>query len=404
MSADQQPACIVLGLETQIGLGIVRELGRLGVPVIGIAQSSTAIGLRSRYLSRGLVVEEPRSDALIACLQALGDEYGDLCLLAVSEINLGWLMEQRLRLGRVRPVLPSREAIQIVSDKTKTLALACSLGITIPNTIELTSVDHLESVVGTLNYPVILKWKDPAAVMPLLSAAKLPFHKIEYAPGAQELRLIGKRYAPIGRWPLIQQYCPGFGLGQFFFMHQGKALRRFQHVRIAEWPPEGGFSSVCDSVSLDEHIALQNQSIELLRAIGWEGLAMVEYRFDPQTGRAVLMEINGRFWGSFPLAVHCKAGFAYLAYCVQGAGRIPALDKPLIHFRCRMVATEIKRLFRIIFRPEKIPDPSFNRDTIREIRRFVTDFFRPNVKYYVWDADDPRPFLTDIVNMFRRKY
>lgn len=62
----------------------------------------------------------------------------------------------------------------------------------------------------------------------------------------------------------------------------------------------GGFSSVCDALPLSEHQALQAQSVALLRAIGWEGVAMVEYRFDPATGTAVLMEINGRFWGSYP--------------------------------------------------------------------------------------------------------
>ncbi len=51
-------------------------------------------------------------------------------------------------------------------------------------------------------------------------------------------------------------------------MRNGEVLRRFQHTRIAEWPPEGGFSSVCDSVPLSEHRELQERSIALLRAIG----------------------------------------------------------------------------------------------------------------------------------------
>ena len=57
--------CVVLGLETQIGLSVVRELGRAGVPVIGVAQQANAIGLRSRYLTQGITVEQPRSPALI---------------------------------------------------------------------------------------------------------------------------------------------------------------------------------------------------------------------------------------------------------------------------------------------------------------------------------------------------
>lgn len=403
MSADQLPPCIVLGLETQIGLGIVRELGRAGIPVIGIAQSKSAIGLHSRYLSRSIVINEPRSDALIACLVALGEEYGAISLLAVSEVNLNWLMTQQSRLGLVRPILPKPEALSLVLDKQKTLTVARSLGIITPETHEPSTLSHLEALLETLKYPVVLKWKDPAEVLHLLSANGLPFHKAEYANNAEELWAIGQRYEAIGKWPLIQEYCPGYGLGQFFFIHNGTAIRRFQHLRVAEWPPEGGFSSVCDSLPLSEHLELQDQSISLLRAIGWEGVAMVEYRFDPKTSRAVLMEINGRFWGSYPLAVHCHAKFALLAYYTQGLGMNIELSPPLSNIRCRMFSTEIKRLFRIILSPRKIRDPFFHREPISEVIRFINNYLKPHVKYYIWDFDDPAPFFYDVLNIFRKR-
>lgn len=395
--------CIVLGLETQIGLGIVRELGRAGIPVIGIAQSPFAIGLKSRYLKRGIVIDQPRSDVLLKLLRSLGEEYREATLITVSEANLNWLLENRSKLGRVRPVLPQPEAIATVLDKQKTLAIAKSVGIQVPRTVEANSLESFQTQVAQLKLPVVLKWKDPNAIGPLLSAYKIPMLKAEYALSAEELLAIGKRYEPVGQWPLIQEYCPGIGLGQFFYMHEGKALRRFQHVRVAEWPPEGGFSSVCDSLPLSEHTELQRHSIELLRAIGWEGVAMVEYRFDPRTQRAVLMEINGRFWGSFPLAVHAKAAFALLAHSVQGLGTIPTLSQAESRIRCRMVGTEVKRLYRIIFQPGKIRDPFFKLEPWRESLRFVMDFFSPRVRYYLWAADDPAPFFIDLVNMISRR-
>lgn len=395
--------CVVLGLETQIGLGIVRELGRSGIPVIGIAQSESAIGLKSRYLIRGIVVDQPRSDELLQCLQRLGEEYCEASLIAVSETNLNWLLSNRSRLGRLRPVLPRLEALEIVLDKQKTLTIAKEIGIQVPLSAEPQSIDDFDALAEKFSYPVVLKWKDPNSIGPLLSQYKIPMLKAEYAQNAVELRTIGQRYAKIGKWPLVQEYCAGTGLGQFFYMHNGKALRRFQHLRIAEWPPEGGFSSVCDSIPVTEHTELQEQSIALLRAIGWEGVAMVEYRFDSLSKRAVLMEINGRFWGSFPLAVQCGAGFALLAHYIQGQGKVPNLGELSNQRRCRMVGTEVKRLFRILLQPSKIRDPYFEKNPIHEISRFVIDFFKPNVCYYLWSADDPGPFFKDLHNMvFRR--
>jgi predicted ATP-grasp superfamily ATP-dependent carboligase len=142
--------------------------------------------------------------------------------------------------------------------------------------------------------------------------------------------------------------------------------------------------------------------VALLKAIGWEGCAMVEYRLDDRTGEAALMEINGRFWGSFPLAVHAGAGFASLAYHLQGVGKHPALLPLNESLRCRMVATELKRLVRIVLQPGKIRDPFFRIRPGHELWRFVRDFFRPQTRYYLWDRNDPGPLLADLRNYLLR--
>lgn len=397
------PPCIVLGLETQIALGVVRELGRAGVPVIGIAQSRHALGLRSRYLTRRIVNERPRSEAMLEQIRTLGEEFGEIPLLTVSEVNLNWLLNNKHSLGKVKAILPSADALSVVLDKRKTLTVAESVGIAVPRTVEPESLEAILGMAETLSFPVVLKWTEPNAIAPLLAANGISLIKAEYALDAKQLIAIGKRYKSLGKWPLIQEYCPGTGLGQFFFMHEGQALRRFQHIRIAEWPPEGGFSSVCESLPLTAHAELQEKSVNLLRAIGWEGVAMVEYRFDPKTGKAVLMEINGRFWGSFPLAVQCGAGFALLSYFVNGLDKNVELAEVRTGVRCRMIVTEIKRLIRIVIQPRKISDPFFKPEPVRELKQFWNNFSHTGVGYYVWSPDDPAPFWADLINMVRRR-
>lgn len=130
---------------------------------------------------------------------------------------------------------------------------------------------------------------------------------------------------------------------------------------------------------------------------------MVEYRHDPATGRTALMEINGRFWGSLPLACWCGAGFALLTYAVLGNGELPDLPPPRTDLRCRVMGVELKRLARILFRPGAIRDRRFPIRPVREIADFIGDTLRPNVRYYVFAADDPLPFLRDIVNAVVRR-
>lgn len=237
--ASSLPPCIVLGLETQIGLGVIRELGRAGVPVIGIAHEPDAIGLASRYLFRKMVVQPPRSAELIAAIRALGEEFGPCCLLAVSEANLSWLALHRDAFGQIRPAVPAAEKLAIVLDKQRTLQAAREVGITVPETVQPESIDQVSAVAATFRFPAVLKWKDPNAVARKLGALGLDLVKAEYVYSAEQFLAAARRYEPVDEWPMVQSYCPGIGLGQFFYMHRGEAVRRFQHQRVAEWPPEG---------------------------------------------------------------------------------------------------------------------------------------------------------------------
>lgn len=398
LEKHERPPCYLLGIETQIGLSLIRELGAAGVPVIGIATSADAIGLQSRFLARGEILHQPRTDAGLDELRALGERHGPGYLLTVSEANTAWLIANRHRLGTITALLPPEEAFAIVLDKERTLAAAAAVGIEVPGSISPTTWAEVEEVARSFRFPAVLKWADPNAIGPALRAAGLEVLKAEYAYNADDFLRLAERYRSFGRWPLMQEYCAGVGLGQFFFMHKGEAVRRFQHLRVAEWPPEGGFSSVCDAVPLTRFTELQEKSIGLLQYIGWEGVAMVEYRYDPETGRAVLMEINGRFWGSYPLAMQAGAGFGLLAYSLQGQGIMPRLPRIREHLRCRMVATEIKRLKRILLEPSLIRDRNFEAHPVREILRFIGDFLRPSVRYYVWTPHDIKPLIRDIRN------
>lgn len=97
------------------------------------------------------------------------------------------------------------------------------------------------------------------------------------------------------------------------------------------------------------------QSIALLQALEWEGIAMVEYRHDPATGESALMEVNGRFWGSLPLAYHAGAEFSFLCYQLIGNNEAVANTTYRSGIRCRYMVPESRRLVRILFGQQQLP-------------------------------------------------
>jgi predicted ATP-grasp superfamily ATP-dependent carboligase len=52
--------------------------------------------------------------------------------------------------------------------------------------------------------------------------------------------------------------------------------------------------------------------LRLLRHLGMVGVAMVEYKVDPCSGEALLMEVTPRFWRSLQLAVLAGVDFSVL--------------------------------------------------------------------------------------------
>ena len=394
MTTPTLPA-IVLGIDTPIGLTVVRDLGMHGVPVYGIGRTPTALGMHSRFLRRGLV-RPASAEALIDQIVELGKELGEACLFAISESDIVLLNRYRDRLGNFKCLFADAPRLASVLDKAQTYVAAEKVGIRAPRTAIITTMQEAERLQTALRFPVVLKWANPHEAWNLLAAFGFTPYKTFYCLTFDVLMHCRGGFERAGTYPLIQEYAAGNGLGQFVLMKDGEAHYTFQHYRVHEWPPEGGASSLCESVPAHLHRDLMEKSIALLRELGWEGVAMVEYRYDTATGAAALMEINGRFWGSLPLAYHAGAHFPYLYYRLFGLG-LP-VDGPAYRagVRCRYMVPETKRLARVLFAAHKIPDRSLSFRRIPEVLSYLADFVRPRSHYFVFDRKDPQPFLQDV--------
>ena len=388
------PRAIVLGADTPIGLTIIRELGSHGVDVHAIGRSRHAIGRASKWATAFSVRPAgPVADWLPVLIR----DTGAGALLAISEDDLIELAALPPIIDGCKILTPRRSPLDFILNKSATLAHAATLGIDVPESWQPQVADDIARIATTLAYPVVLKWADPPAILPRLARRRIDFLKAEHIADAATLMTALSRYTALGAWPLVQSFCPGIGLGQMFHMHDGAATLIFQHRRIHEWPPEGGVSTVCATVPLNQHSEQRARSQALLASIGWHGAAMVEYRFDEQTGRYWLMEINGRFWGSLPLARHAGAEFAWETY-----GRAFALEtaQPELKERhARYTVPETRRLIHGFFRTRNGAASVYKATPWRDLMHYLGDFLDPGMRYYVWDFRDPGPFFADLRNI-----
>jgi predicted ATP-grasp superfamily ATP-dependent carboligase len=395
------PGVIVLGVDSAIGLAVIRDLGRHGVPILAIGNSADSIGLRSRYVNWRAV--RP-SGGLQTWLPELAKAHDIKFVMAISESDILDLNAARHLMPTLKLLIPDEDKMAIVLDKRKTLAMAAELGIDVPQEWCVRHSDDVDPLAPALTWPLVLKWSDPQTIVSRLRSCDLPLIKAEFVLNKAQLKAALKRYDPLGDYPLIQSYAAGYGIGHMIFMAEGEPLLSFQHQRIHEWPPEGGTSTVCRSVAFENHDLQLQKSVALLKAMNWTGPAMVEYRHDPEVQKTVLMEINGRFWGSLPLAIHAGAHFPWLTFARLALGLKPQPPKLKIGVQARYMFAESRRLIFVMLRGNRIRDPFYKNTPGRDLVHYVTSFFDWRSHYYVWSLDDPKPFLKDMVQAVRKVF
>jgi predicted ATP-grasp superfamily ATP-dependent carboligase len=270
----QKNPVLIVAADTIIGLTVVRSLGRHGVPVYCAHTVSGALGPGSKYCRASFRLPKEDQPAMAAIVEH-ARRWKVTHLLAISEKHIALLNHHRGELQEQFTLLfPAQEVVERATHKDLTLAYAGRIGIPIPVSRYPQSIEEAEGS-RDLQFPVILKMAHRESP----SGAQLVFqHKYLRVDTFEELRRVLGELPP-GQFPIIQEYIPGSGVGMSMLIRNGKAILAFQHRRLREYPPDGGVGVFCEAMPMDAK--LFEQSEQLLLQMGWDGVAMVEYRGDP---------------------------------------------------------------------------------------------------------------------------
>ncbi len=308
------PGAVVIGGDYQ-GLGIVRSLGRRGIPVC-VIDDELSISRFSRYATWGFHVPDLRNaDRVIETLMDLG-----------QRLNLeGWVLfptrdELVAALSRHRSTLsqcfrvPTQdwETIRWVWDKRNTYQLAEKLNIPIPETWFPHTSEDLDQI--TTPFPLALK---PAIKEHFFYATKDKAWRVSTPAELRKLFLRASALAGPGEI-LIQDLIPGGGSQQFSycaFVKDGNAVGSMVVRRRRQHPHDfGRASTYVETVDMPE---LETLSERFLQAINYYGLVEIEYKLDPRDGEFKLLDVNARTWGYHTLGLRAGVDFPYFLYADQ---------------------------------------------------------------------------------------
>lgn len=374
------PRILVLDANQRSALAVTRSLGQNRATrfmVTTADASPMALAGQSRfsqaYLQYPDPAREPKAFLNWVKQQCRGEPY-DLWM-PTTEVTSQLLLQHQAELPGVRLAFSDYPTVMKLANKVALVELAESLGIPVPASQVYARSEEVNP--GQLAYPLVLK--------PALSRLFMG-HKWE----ATQVRVLHNeadwhravREAPyLNDNPfMLQAFIPGNGAGVFCLYNRGQPTRFFAHERLREKPPEGGVSVVSRSVPVDER--LQHYAEQLLSAVNWHGVAMVEFRITPE-GEPYLMEVNTRFWGSLQLAVDAGVDFPALLASVELGHPLPEHEGYKVNQRLRWLLGDLDSLYIALKRPGPL------RNKLERILRFC--LFHPGQRHEVNRWSDLKP-------------
>jgi D-aspartate ligase len=299
-------------------LGIVRSLGRAGVPVIACDHDPRALGLLSRY-ARPQPLPDPLADpaGFVAGLEALGRELPARgVLFATHDEALAAIGPEEARLGTWfhRPWRPW-PALARIMDKAHQHEAARGIGFPVPATLTPRDAAEARAAARELRFPVVLKPRDAPEFRRRFRAQVLE------AATPAELAAAWERAAPYA--PQVSEVIPGgddrlWTLGSYRAA-DGRRVASFTGRKLRQWPPRFGTARAAES-RWDPELAERGH--RLLDALGFHGISQVETKRDPRDGRDYLMEVNARSWLWIGLATAAGVNLPHAAY-LDALGRRP---------------------------------------------------------------------------------
>jgi predicted ATP-grasp superfamily ATP-dependent carboligase/CelD/BcsL family acetyltransferase involved in cellulose biosynthesis len=283
-------------------LNMLRCFAGTGVRTVVLSSDPDDPSFFSRHCGQRRLVadvaEEPAR--VLAELCKLGRLFPERPVLFYGDD--AWLLlasRHRRELGELfRFRLPPEDLVEALVDKVRFAEIARRLGLPVPRTVTSREARTAAEIARAVSTPCILKpfchlgWRTSEAVLGLGAG---PVKGLRADTTADLDRMLA-RIASFSPEFVVQEFVPG-GEDQVYSFHAyldaaGCPLGRYVGRKIRTFPSTAGVSTYLELVS---EPALEREGLDVLARLGITGVAKLDYKRDPRSGRFLLLEVNPRY-------------------------------------------------------------------------------------------------------------
>jgi D-aspartate ligase len=302
---------VVLG-DGYNALGVVRSLGRQGIPAI-LIDNVPRLAWRSRYVRHRFPwYGSMESQDFVEFLLSLGqrESLQGWILWPCTDETVDLAARHRPALGAVyRLATPEWRVVRQATDKRLTYRLAQEVQVPYPRTWYPSNEEQLAEL--DVRYPAIVKPAMSSRFCDALGVKALP------ADTPDDLRAQYRHAAARvgGEELMIQEIISGAGTQQFSvaaYARDGRMVRAMTARRLRQYPIDFGLrSSYVQAVEVPEVLELGER---LIAGMGASGMLEIEFKCDARDGEYKLLDINLRPWAWHALCPACGLDFPYIQY------------------------------------------------------------------------------------------
>jgi len=379
--------------DTQVGLWMVRSLARGGLKVFAICGSAKGQSAHSRYSAGAWMPDKSTGmDGFMDDLEQLARELDVGSIITISETYHNALISARDRFEPdIHVFSPSRECFEKATDKDYMQRLCVELGVPVASG---TTLDALMAAGGEeLAFPLVLR---TSRLNDASAAGRAPW-KAAYAEDLDQLKGLYETVRELADNVIVQEYHPGVEDHVQILMHDGEPFMVGDYIGEHHMPLAGGVT--VQRVSC-RHEGLINDAVKLLKAINWQGIAGVQFHYNPTTDKYIFLEINPRFIGGLPTVI--MAGFSAPFLLWQSHFEPEKMTKTRYRtgVRTRILGGDANWMFGMM-RGDQLPPGQKRLGKWSTILRFLWNC-GPWTKDDSFMWRDPKPFWVDFRQMLRK--
>lgn len=324
------------------GIGIARNLSDHGVRVYGLYFDKKAPGVRSRFFDDVYRVPDSRDEPKALC-ERLIDLAKQLktkpVIFPTRDFDVLFLHRYREKLLEYYNIpQPEGKAITSLLDKAELAEIAKNCQVAVPKTVVCRSRQDLEAC--SVQFPVVIKPRSAHEWRKNGAWEKVGAQKAIWVQSRDQLAEKYRQLSSVTETVLVQRYVAGGDSAIVvcccYLCENGELLGYFTARKLRQNPPLFGTGCVVQAVSIPEIVS---PSVKILRAVGYFGLAEVEFKFDKQTDTYLLIEINTRHWDQHELGRLVGVNLTWIAYqAVLGLSPRPHMPEYSESVPCMWVA------------------------------------------------------------------